>query len=102
MDCVYPFARNARTFPELLDEGLEPHVVEEVLLVNFSKNNFFVDISQTLDLKMKVIACHTSQFIDMKKFLERIRFFNHEAGKKVKPKAEYAESYFKITLRRPS
>lgn len=29
-DAVYPAARNPFAFPELLDEGLDPHVVEEV------------------------------------------------------------------------
>ncbi len=102
LDAVFPFARNVRTYPDLLEQGLEPHVVEEVLLVNFSKINFYVDISETIDLKMKAINCHTSQFIDMEKFLERIKFYNHEAGKKAHVKAEYVEAFFKITLRQPS
>lgn len=102
LDAVFPFARNVRTYPDLLEQGLEPHVVEEVLLVNFSKLNFFVDISETIDLKMKAIACHTSQFIDIEKFLERIKFFNHAAGKKAQPKADYAEAFFRIILRQPS
>lgn len=102
LDAVFPFARNVRTYPDLLEQGLEPHVVEKVLLVNFSKINFYVDISETIDLKMKAIACHVSQFIDMEKFLERIKFFNHEAGKKSQPKTNYAEAFFRITLRQPS
>ncbi len=27
---IYPAARNGRTFPELLDEGLQPHTVQQV------------------------------------------------------------------------
>lgn len=115
MDCVYPFARNARTFPELLDEGLEPHVVEELLIMNFSKANYFVDISGTIDKKLEALACHKSQFTDIKKFTEMIREMNKMVGQKArlastndsesrraKPKVDYAEGFVRITLRKPS
>lgn len=102
LDAVFPFARNARTFPELLEQGLEPHVVEEVLLVNFTKSNFYVDITKTIDLKMQAIGAHTSQFRDVEKFKDRIKRFNKDYGKKAKPKAKYAEAFFRIQLRQPS
>lgn len=102
MDCVYPFARNARTFPELLDEGLESHVVEELLLINFSKANYFVDISKVIDKKIEALAKHASQFRDIKKFAEMIKNMNQTAGKRAKPKKKYAEAFVKLTLRQPS
>lgn len=102
LDAVFPFARNTRTFPELLADGLQPHVVEEVLMTNFSKSNYFVDISQTIDLKMQAIGCHASQFNDIEKFKKRIKEWGKLIGKKAKPKAKYAESFFRITLRQPS
>lgn len=101
MDCVYPFARNARTYPELLDEGLEPHVVEELLIMNFSKANYFVDISNTIDKKLEALACHKSQFADIKKFTGMIREMNKMVGQKAKPKMRYAEGFIRITLRKP-
>lgn len=61
LDAVFPFARNSRTFAEHLKEGLKPHKVSEVLLINFSNANFFVDISGTLNKKLKALACHKSQ-----------------------------------------
>src|SRR5262249_50810734 len=30
IDCVYPLARDHMAFPELMDQGLEPHKVKEV------------------------------------------------------------------------
>ncbi len=102
LDCVYPFARNARTFPELLDEELEPHVVEELLIMNFSKANYFVDISGSIDKKLEALACHKSQFNDIQKFTEMIRGMNKMVGQKAKPKMEYAEGFVRITLRKPS
>lgn len=102
LDAVFPYARNIRTFPELLAEGLEPHIVEEVLLTNFSKHNFYVDISSSIDLKIQAIGCHTSQFQDIEKFQDRIRQMGAMLGKESKPKVKYAEAFFKITLRQPS
>lgn len=102
LDSVFPFARNTRTFPELLAEGLEPHVVEEVLMTNFSKSNYFVDISESIDLKMQAIGCHASQFADIEKFKERIKEWGKIIGKKCTPKTKYAESFFQILLRQPS
>lgn len=102
LDCVYPFARNARTHPELLDEGLGPHVVEQVLLINFSKANYFVDISSTIDQKMKVLSCHKSQFKNIEKFTGMIKHMSQVTGQKAKPKLKYAEAFIKISLRQPS
>lgn len=101
MDCVYPFARNARTFPELLDEGLQPHVVEELLLINFSKANYFVDISAVLDKKLKALAAHKSQFRNIEEFSKRIKDMNKMIGQKAEPKADFAEGFVRLTLRQP-
>lgn len=100
MDSIYPFARNARTFPELLNEGLKPHVVEELLIINFSNANYFVDIKSTVDKKIEAIQCHKSQFEDAEKFGERIKEMGKMLGQKSKMK--YAEGFIKITLRKPS
>lgn len=102
LDAIFPFARNARTYTDLLDRGLEPHVVEEVLLVNSTKQNYFVDITKTMELKMQAIGSHVSQFRDIEKFKERIKETNKENGKLAKPKAKFAEAFFRIQLRQPS
>ncbi len=101
LDAVFPFARNSRTYMELLEEGLGLHVVDEVLMTNFSKSNYFVDISSVIDLKIKAIGCHTSQFTDINKFQERIREMSALNGKRTKPKMKYAESFIRITLHQP-
>lgn len=102
MDCVYPYARNARTFPELLKEGLEPHVVEELLLFNFGKANYFVDISKTIEKKIGALSCHRSQFRDIEKFAARIKEMAKQAGQQSKPEYKYAEGFVHLTLRQPS
>ncbi len=57
---VYPDARNPHAFPELLSEGLEPHVVPEVW-VGGSVNGFAVDITDTIDRKIAALRRHESQ-----------------------------------------
>lgn len=62
LDAVYPIARNRPSFPELLDEGLEPHKTQEVYLWTASEANFEVDITEVLDLKFRALRQHQSQF----------------------------------------
>jgi len=61
MDAVFPFARDHLAYPDLLDQGLEPHKVEEILFWGAEDINFRSDITQTFDLKLKALLCHASQ-----------------------------------------
>lgn len=96
LDAVFPFARNSRTYPELMDEKLFPHSVGELYLVNFKTANFFVDISETIEKKLASIKAHRSQynnFADVKKnVVDRI----HRAGKLAGYK--YAEGFVRIVI----
>lgn len=65
LDAVFPLARDHLSFPELYAAGLEPHKVKTVLLINFEKQNFCVDISEYLDTKFAALAAHASQISDM-------------------------------------
>ena len=58
---VYPSARDRMTFPELLDQGLEPHIVREVWIVGTGRPDFFVDVSTVLDMKVRALRAHKSQ-----------------------------------------
>jgi len=60
MAAVYPDSRNPRAFPELLDEGWEPHKVTEVWMM-MQEPNRFVDITDTFDLKVAALRAHVSQ-----------------------------------------
>jgi len=42
-------------FPELLQEGLEPHAVEEILITFASRPDTWIDITDTLDLKIEAL-----------------------------------------------
>jgi LmbE family N-acetylglucosaminyl deacetylase len=98
LDCVYPLARDHMAFPELLAQGLEPHKVREVYLMWWESPEVVVDISETIDLKIKVLACHASQFKDFTAVEKRVRERGAELGK---PRGyAYAETFDLIPLDR--
>jgi LmbE family N-acetylglucosaminyl deacetylase len=96
VDSVFPLARDRLTFPELAAEGLEPHKVENLFLINFTKTNFVVDISDTLDKKLKALGSHVSQMKDVESTLAMISQRNQIMGKE--HGYGYAESFIRIEL----
>jgi len=66
LDAVFPFARDHLAFPELLQEGLEPHRVEEVWCWAAEEPNLRVDITETFDLKLEALRCHRSQLPELR------------------------------------
>ena len=56
-------------FPELLGEGLEPHKVRTLWLPLWAADgDRRVDISETIDLKVKAVRTHRSQMENMGEF----------------------------------
>jgi LmbE family N-acetylglucosaminyl deacetylase len=64
LDAVFPSAGTRFIFPELLDEGLEPHHVREVWVHGSERADAFVDIAGVLDLKISALREHRSQMGD--------------------------------------
>jgi LmbE family N-acetylglucosaminyl deacetylase len=64
LDAVFPSAETRFIFPELLDEGLEPHHVREVWLFGSERVDTFVDIAAVLDVKITALREHRSQLGD--------------------------------------
>ena len=58
---VYPDARNPFAFPDLLAEGLEPHIVEEVWVMSAPHPDTFVDVTDTFERKLAALRRHASQ-----------------------------------------
>jgi LmbE family N-acetylglucosaminyl deacetylase len=61
LDAVYPYARDHLAYPDLLDQGLEPHRVEEIWFWGSEERTYFSDITDTFDLKIAALECHQSQ-----------------------------------------
>jgi LmbE family N-acetylglucosaminyl deacetylase len=73
LQAVYPDARNPYAYPELLAEGLEPHVVDEVWLMASTRATQAVDISDTIERKVAALLCHRSQLVDPGRIEDMIR-----------------------------
>ena len=86
LDCIYPLSRDHLAFPELMPE-FEPYRVREVIVI---------DISDVMDLKIKALACHASQFRDFAGVEKRVRDRGAELGK---PHGyAYAEAFDRIVI----
>jgi LmbE family N-acetylglucosaminyl deacetylase len=61
---VYPDARNPFAFPELQEEGLEAHLVEELWVMASPRSDTYVDVTDTFDAKLAALRAHRSQETD--------------------------------------
>ncbi len=84
LDAVFPYARDRLAYPDLMEQGLEPHKVKEVLTWGADEPNHFIDITDTYEIKMEALRCHKSQVGDFSKewqdFLRR-RYEGFAEGK---------------------
>ena len=97
LDAVYPLARDHLSFPELINEGLEPHSTPTILLVNLERQNWFEDISSTIDKKMKALASHASQMQN----IDGVQFMLKNSAKDMGKKSgnSFAEGCMRIDVR---
>ena len=61
LDAVFPSAETRFIFPELLDEGLPPHKVTRVFVHGAQAPDVFIDIADTLPLKLAALREHKTQ-----------------------------------------
>jgi len=62
LDAIFPYARDHLAYPDLLEEGIQPHKVREVLLWAAPEDiNYRSDITGTFDVKLAALRCHKSQ-----------------------------------------
>jgi LmbE family N-acetylglucosaminyl deacetylase len=98
LDACYPMARDLMSFPQHSREGLGPHKVKEILLYSFAPENanFFVDVTDTFEVKIRALSRHKSQVPEMKKIEDRIRGRAETAGKLAG--CRYAEAFVRLRL----
>lgn len=61
LDAVFPYARDHLAYPDLIEEGLQPYKVREMLFWAAEDINYCSDITDTFDLKIAALRCHKSQ-----------------------------------------
>jgi len=98
MAAVYPDSRNQFAFPELIDgHGLEPHTVQQIWLMGGPEPNLHVDITDTIDLKVKALLCHESQIKDPERIAKMLKeWAKSMADAAGLPEGRLAESFRKV------
>jgi LmbE family N-acetylglucosaminyl deacetylase len=97
LDALYPLVRNPLGFPHHADEGLEPHRVNEVLLAGVEQPDYYVDVTDHFETKIKALQQHKSQLRGApvkelrKRLRERLEAVGKDAG------YELAEGFRRIT-----
>ena len=62
IDAIFPAAGQPHLFQELAEEGLRAHKVRKVYITSFGQGDTFVNISETMELKLAALHKHASQF----------------------------------------
>jgi LmbE family N-acetylglucosaminyl deacetylase len=99
IDAVFPAAEMTMLYPDLAAEGLVGHKVNYVYITFSAKVNYYVDISETIDLKIEALRKHASQ-IEGWDPGDQLRNWAADNGKQVGYK--YAETYWRVTLKDPN
>ena len=98
LDAVFPSAETRAIFRELLDEGLEPHKVKQVLMTGSLQPDTWFDIGDTLALKCAALHAHVSQVGPGKRIDGMLRAWARRDGKRAGVK--YAEAFRRFVLDR--
>jgi LmbE family N-acetylglucosaminyl deacetylase len=74
-------ARDPLFYPDQLEQGLKPCRVKEVYLFGTDHPDFYVDISENIEVKLQAVRCHASQGLTSQEVQERIRNRALEVGR---------------------
>ena len=96
LDAVFPAAEMGLLYPDLAAEGLAGHKVDYVFVTFGERANHYVDITDTIDLKVEALKKHASQLGEWDPS-SMIREWAADTGKKVG--FAYAEGFYRITLK---
>jgi len=91
ISAVFPSARDRLTFPELLQEGLEPHKVREVWIMEHEEGpDMYVDVTDYMEVAIAALKEHKTQ-VTAEDADTYMRQWRSGTGKKVG--FQYAEAY---------
>jgi LmbE family N-acetylglucosaminyl deacetylase len=88
LDAVFPAAGNNHFFPELLEEGLQPHTPREVWVSLPSNPTVSLDVTDTWEQKLDALKEHASQIGDPIVFEQRMRSRHTEDSTDEAPRFE--------------
>ena len=99
-DAIYPYARDHLHFPEQLVDGIEPYKVKHLFYWGSDRANVIVDVSKSVDTKIKALAEHKSQVPGLSfgsRMDLRMRGRHRDAAKGYG--FEYGEAFRRLTAR---
>lgn len=96
-EAVFPSAGSRLMFADLLAAGYEPHDVQRLYVHGTDKSDTWVDITDTLEVKIKALQQHASQINPDEVGKWMIEWAEEEAKDK---DMKYAESYKVMILKR--
>ena len=99
MAVVNPDSSTRPMFPELLDEGLEPWEIPYLWIPTYDSDaDTFVDITETIETKIRALRCHASQIQDWP-----VDDWIRERAKEraASQEFDYAEAFRTFRLREP-
>jgi LmbE family N-acetylglucosaminyl deacetylase len=88
LDAVFPAAGNIAYFPELIEEGFQPHMPTEVWCSLTNQPNTTIDVTDVWEIKMQAILEHKTQVQDPKALIERFKSRRAEDSTEEKPRYE--------------
>ncbi len=95
LSAVFPSARDRLTYPELLEEGLEPHKVSEVWIMGHDDDDKFVDVTDCIEIAVSALKSHSSQIAD-EDVGKQLIDWRYRIGQKVG--FTYAESFKRFLM----
>jgi LmbE family N-acetylglucosaminyl deacetylase len=95
IDAIFPAAGQPHLFEELAEEGLSAHKVRKVYVLDWMNPDTFVNIGETIHLKIEALRKHVSQMGDWDpEPMVKERSAERAKGKEM----QYAEGFRVITL----
>lgn len=99
LDAVFPYARDHLAYPEHLEEGLEPHKVEDIWIYRANEPDTYVDVTDHFETRQNALHSHLSQVGERTEERDgRTRQRLAEAGAKIG--VGLAEQFKRISMNR--
>ena len=95
IDAVFPAAGQPNLFEELAEEGLSAHKVRKLYATSWQDATTYIDITETIDIKLEALKKHVSQMGDWDPE-PMLREWASEVGKG--KEMQYAEAFRVVTL----
>ncbi len=72
LEAVFPAAGNKEYFPELLQEGLQPHMPGEIWCALTGQPDVVLDVTETWPIKLQALLEHKTQIGEPEEFKKRM------------------------------